>query len=507
MSKFVNPDILWKVDPDDDQLKAYHKSNPKDPVTWAPQNGSQVAFLSCPIFEVLYCGNRGGGKTDALLMDFLQHVNQGYGPAWRGILLRRTYPELKDVMNKAAMWFPRIFPTAKYNKTDNQWTFPEGEVLIFAQADKHADYNKFHGHSYTWQGWEELTTWPDDKLFLGLMSLVRSTTPGIPKKVRATTNPGGVGHGWVKRRYRLPVAPGEIVTPIVHLEGQPQRLSINSSLQENKILLHSDPHYIEKIRAACSSPQQEQAWIYGSWDITSGGMFDDLWTPEHHVIVGLNPEQIPNGWYIDRSYDHGQSKPWSAGFWAQSNGELMTLPSGREIGHVRGDLFRISELYGSQPGDQPNVGRRLTSKAIAGEITEKIRDMGLMRRVNPGVADASIFDQWEPDKSVAGDMAMAGIRWLPADKSKGSRIQGWLQIRKLLEGAVPTQHEDGTQTREYPGLFVAAECHDFIRTVPTLPRCRKNPDDVDTDAEDHIADEVRYRCRAKQAKKARVLKG
>ena len=360
--------------------------------------------------------------------------------------------------------------------------------------------------------WEELTNWPADVVYKKMMSLNRSTNKKVPLKIRATTNPSGPGHNWVKSRFKLPSLPGEMTTEYQEFldeDGEPtlpNRISIQSRLDENKVLMHGDPYYINKIRASCDSPEQLEAWIGGNWNITSGGMFDDVWVPECHIIKGFTPAMIPYGWYLDRSYDHGQSKPFSVGFWAESNGEPFTLPSGRIIGQVRGDLIRFREWYGCEP-DKPNTGIRMSAKDIAKGINERIRGMGLDLRITSGIADGSIFDLYEPHKSVAGDMAKEGVRWKPADKSKGSRKHGWQQMRTRFENSVPEKGADGNYIRESPGLFVTAECTDFIRTIPVLTRDKKDPDDVDTDLEDHIADEVRYRCRAQLRKRTFIRKG
>lgn len=480
---------------------------------WAPQPGSQVAFLKCPTYETLYEGTRGPGKTDTLLMDFVQHVGAerrnengvqqaGFGEAWRGILFRRTYPELRDVIDKSQAWFKRFVPAAAYNAGEHYWTWPTGERLFFRHFAKEADYWSYHGHAYPWLGWEELTTWPDDKGYRKMQSTNRGTKPGMPRKLRATTNPYGVGHNWVKLRFRLPMGVGLVAGPLItdsrDLGGElePPRRAIHGELQENQILLQADPTYISKLRAAARSPAELRAWLYGDWNIVAGGMFDDLWNPRVHVLPRLPFGLLPETWRLDRSYDYGSSKPFSVGWWAQSNGERLAY-NGRVYGPVRGDLIRIAEWYGWN--GVPNEGVRMSARDVAIGIKERESDWGLRNklgsRVHPGPADDSIFNDYEPDKSYAGDMQREGIRWERADKGKGSRVQGWNQIRKLLQGALPV---DGLP-RENPGLFVLDRNEQFIRTVPVLPRdVDKDPDDVDTEAEDHVGDEVRYRVRRKQ---------
>src|SRR6266404_559318 len=117
---------------------------------WAPQPGSQQLFLKCTVEEVLYEGNRGPGKTDAALMDFCQDVNVGWGADWVGILFRKTYPELQDVIEKSRRWFKQFVPAAKFNESKSQWEFPTGEMLYFRQFSKPSDYWKYHGHAYPW---------------------------------------------------------------------------------------------------------------------------------------------------------------------------------------------------------------------------------------------------------------------------------------------------------------------------------------------------------------------
>jgi hypothetical protein len=466
-------------------------------VVWAPQAGSQQAFLSCPEYEVLYEGTRGPGKTDALLMDFAQHIGKGYGAEWRGILFRQTYPELADVVAKSKKWFFRIWPKATFNEAQTRWRFPDGEELLFRQFRVQDDYWSYHGHAYPWIAWEELTTYPDDKCYRVMMACSRSTKPGMPRKYRATTNPYGVGHNWVKARFHLPLAPRHIIGPVVKEMDEdgkplPERRAIRGHLSENRLLLHADPNYIQRIKAAARNAAELAAWIDGSWDIVAGGMFDDCWIPAFHVVPNLTHDMIPKRWKIVRAYDHGQSRPFSVGWWAESNGEPIRLPNGRYLGTVPGDVVRVFEWYGWRK--IANEGMRLTAVEIAQGILEREMEWKIYGRARTGVADSSIFDDYEPGRSVAGDMQRTGVSWFAADKGAGSRAQGWQQMRNFLKGAIPLQGAGRTEK----GMFICQRCDQFLRTVPVLPRDDKNLDDVDTDAEDHIGDETRYYLRRKR---------
>lgn len=458
---------------------------------WAPMPGSQNAFLECPVFEVLYEGTRGPGKTDALLMDFAQHVGQGYGADWRGILFRKTYKQLVDVVAKSKKWFARIFPHATFNETNMTWTWPSGEQLLLRYMERPSDYDNYHGHAYPWIGFEELTTWSSPDCYTVMMSCCRSTRPGMPRKYRATTNPYGVGHNWVKARFGLPIPETRMVGQVIPGEGETNaermsnaRVAIRGRLRENIVLLHADPNYENKLRQAARNPSELAAWVDGSWDITAGGMFDDLWDPKVHVVERF---PIPKSWRVDRTFDWGSSKPWSVGFWAESDGSTVELPDGRIIHTVRGDLYRVAELYGWT--GTPNEGTKETARQIARKIRKAEAKLFPTRRVKPGPADSSIFSV-ENDNDISRDMAAEKVRWTAADKRPGSRKLGWEKIREMLVSAKP--NDDGSP-REEPGIFVFTNCRQFIRTVPVLPRDDKDLDDVNTDAEDHIADEVRYK--------------
>lgn len=440
-------------------------------------------------------------NTDCLIMSFAIHTGKGYGSAWKGILFRQTYKQLTDVITKTKKWFPQIFPEAKFNNSEHVWTFPGGEQLLLRQFKKEDDYWNYHGHEYPWIGWEELCNWADDAGYKRMFSCCRSSTKGLPRMVRATTNPYGPGHNWVKDRFLPDRMNMKVRKDLVDDEGRTidPRLSIFSNLHENKILLASDPNYITKIAASARNEAERKAWLEGSWDIVSGGMFSDVFDQDYNVV---DPFDIPDNWTISRSFDWGSSKPFSVGWWAKSNGEDVKLRSGRLVSTVRGDLFRIMEWYGST--GKPNEGIYPLASDISKGIVERELRMGWRDpangdwcRVRTGVADAQIFSA-ENGNCIATDMRTKvrlesgvlykGIQWHPADKRAGSRITGWDQMRRMLRHA----HPNGKNPREKPGLFVFSTCAAWLKTVPVLPRDQDNMDDVDSDAEDHTADDTRY---------------
>ena len=449
---------------------------------WQALPGSQSLFLQAPIREVCFAGTRGPGKTDAMLMAFAQHCGRGFDDQWRGVIFRRQYKHLDDIIAKSKRWFYRWAQRPRFLSGNNalKWIWPTGEELLLRAFENPDDYWDYHGHEYPFIGWEELTGWPSIDSYESMKSCNRSSYkplaggPSIPRIIRSSTNPYGVGHNWVKKYFIDPAPYGQIVTD---KEGN-QRVCLFGSIKENPYLRDEYVKTLEGI----SDQNKRKAWLEGSWDITSGGMFDDLWNRTKHV---LEPFDIPSSWRIDRAFDWGSSRPFSVGWWAESDGTQATLADGSKRTFPRGTLFRIAEWYGCT--GKENEGLRMTAGNVAFGIAARQAVMKFKTRIRPGPADSSIYDVTD-DASIAQNMEKAGIRWEHADKKPGSRKNGWELMRDRIEASA--------QNTDRPGLYVFSNCRDFIRTVPPVARDEKDSDDVDTDAEDHIADETRYRVLA-----------
>ena len=209
--------------------------------------------------------------------------------------------------------------------------------------------------------------------------------------------------------------------------------------------------------------------------------FADCWETQTNIIP---PFPLPKSWHIDRSFDWGSSKPFSVCWWTESDGCDVKLKDGTIRPTCKGDLFLFAEWYGWN--GKANKGCRM----IASEIARKIKaiESKFPFAVRPGPADSSIWTT-ENGNCIADDMAAQGIKWTKANKSPGSRVQGWEIMRRYLKNAA---------NREEPGLYVFETCRHFIRTIPILPRDDRKPEDIDTNAEDHIADAVRYRLLTKK---------
>lgn len=503
-------------------------------IVWKPLPGSQTLAMSCPAHIILYHGSRGPGKTDAQLMRFRRHVGQGFGRHWRGVIFDREYKNLDDLVAKSMRWFPEFKDGARFlsSKSDYKWVWKTGEELMFRAVKKEQDYWSYHGQEFPFIGWNELTKYPTDGLFEMMMSCNRSSYrpedfpqtidgdifnktgqivfvengtrngivhlgPEIPLETFATCNPYGAGHNWVKKRFINAAPMGRIQKKIVNVFNPKTKekedfvttqTHIFGSFKEN---IYLSPKYIAEL-SSMKDLNKRKAWLGGSWDVVAGGMFDDVWETTVHVV---KPFAIPPTWRIDRAFDWGSSKPFSVGWFIRSDGSDFYDGNGKLCSSVRGDVYRYAEWYGST--GKPNQGLQLLATQIAQGIIERELAMGIHGRVHPGPADGSIFDV-QNGNSIAVDMQKPvriggkqypGVQWGRADKSSGSRIHGWEKLRTFLENAKPNK----TGVREHPGFFVFNTCKDCIDLLPVLPRDEVHTDDVDTEAEDHIGDEVRYR--------------
>lgn len=464
-------------------------------IVWAPHPGSQVLFLSCPCDEVLFHGTRGPGKTDALLMDFARDVRKGYGAAWNGILFRETYKQLKDVIKKTKKWFPRLYPDAKYNKSEYEWVWETGEMLTLSYMEDPDDYWNYHGHEYPWIGWEELTNWKDLECYEMMMACNRSSVHGVPRRVRSTCNPWGVGHHAVKRYF---IDPTPACKPIISERKHPvtgevmrrSRTHIFGHLFENKTLLKTDPEYLFTLQNL-TDKNKRKAWLEGSWDIAVGSFFGDVWDPHVHIIN--QPWTPPKEWLCYTSFDWGSASPFSVGFWAESSGEKA--PDGKY--YPRGSLVRFDEWYGAKDdGIKGSVGLRLSNQEIGRGILDRVEAYeaaGLHFRKGP--ADPSIFKE-DGGPSIYAQLVQGARGRDLFGKADNTRVPGWQRMSEMM-----SPNQDGG-----PRFYVMANCRAWLRTVPVLNRDDRNWDDIDTDEEDHAADETRYMCmwKPKEAKIVRL---
>ena len=436
---------------------------------WKPQR-QQLVALQAPVPEIFFGGARGGGKSDWLIAEAFRHCAK-YEDVARAILFRRSYPELEEIEKRCLELYLRT--GAKWHSQKRTWLFPAGGTLKLRFLENIKDAGNYQGHQYTLIGFDELTRWATMEPVDMIRACLRSAVPDIHKRFLLTGNPGGPGHNAVKLRYIDPAPPMRLFD-IKDRSGRVlnQAMYIPSRLKDNPALTRADPTYANRLRMV-GSPELVRAWLEGDWDIVAGGMFDDVWNNNVHII---EPFEIPPSWRIERSFDWGSSKPFSIGWWAIADG---TIANKRR--YPRGTLFRIAEWYGWN--GRPNEGLRMLPDQIADGILQREKANGW--RVNPGPADPSIYDH-STGISVGTQMENRGVYWTRGIASPGSRVTRWQILRKRLRASLQ-------QPMEEPGIFLFSNCHHgAIRTLPIASRDDKNQDDIDTHQEDHTLDEIGY---------------
>ncbi len=508
---------------------------------WEPIPGtSQELAVDTRCHHTLYHGARGPGKTITQLMRFRSRVGKGYGSFWRGVIFDREFKNLADLVAQSKRFFSQFGDGAKFlsGASEYKWVWPTGEELLFRHAKKPSDYDNFHGHEYPFIGWNELTKYPTSELYDKIMSTNRSSfdpvrdTPklfghnggpplqdgeirydtldgkplsSIPLEVFATTNPNGPGHNWVKLRFITPAKNGEVVRteiPVFNPRTQKDevvvktQVAIFGSYREN---IYLPPEYVAELEQI-RDPNLRAAWLHGSWDVNAGGAFDDLFSRDVHILPRF---PIPLEWRIDRAFDWGSTHPFSVGWFAEANGEEVELPDGSTFCPPAGSLIQIAEWYGCvKNGIGTNKGLKLSAPDIADGIRDREIELmaaGLiLKQPAPGPADNQIRDVTQVDvDTIEKKMGDKGVRWTKSDKSQGSRKNGFQLLRDRLEAAI---------RKEGAAIYFMANCVATTTLVPSLPRDEVKLDDVDTDAEDHPYDMIRYRVLAGSNRNATKIK-
>lgn len=458
---------------------------------WEPQPGPQALAIGAPfVGELLFGGARGGGKSDFLLGDFAQDID--LGPVWRGIIFRKSYPELEELLVRAKEIFLPLGAT--YKVSEKTFVFPSGSTLKLRHLEKEGDADLYQGHQYTWIGWDELGNWPNLNAYKKLKACLRSAHGVEKKRIRASANPGGVGHHAVKNYFIDHAPKGLQLIQHVDEDGTiTTRMFIPSRVYDNKILITNDPGYIARLREI-GSPELVKAWLEGDWNVITGAYFPEFSNAKHV----LEPFEIPRHWMRFRSMDWGSTSPFAV-LWHTVSDGFMT-PSGQYL--PAGAVITYREWYGCVPG-KVNEGIKKNAAFVGRGITMREQH----ENVTYGVVDPSAF-KWDGGPSHAERMADVGAHFRKADNN---RIGGWDMIRERLCGVVEPKeaepfepaligHNGGpVLDTEYeseqvgtPMWYIFSNCVHTIRTLPALQHDMNNPEDCDTDGEDHAPDALRY---------------
>ena len=420
----------------------------KESIVFKPNDGPQTDFLAAGEQDVLYGGAAGGGKSFAMLVDPLRFMNRS---EHRALLLRRSMPELRELIDKSRELYTKAFPGAKFREVEKVWKFPSGATLEFGYLDRDADVYRYQGQSYSWIGIDELTQYPTEFPLQYLQSRLRTTDSEIKPYIRCTANPGGVGGHWVRKRYLTPAPPNEAFKGPDGLT----RKFIPARLEDNPYL-SKDGRYEQML--ASLPPVQRKQLLEGNWDVAEGAAFVEF-NPEIHVIP---PFKIPIHWAKYKGVDYGYAAE-SCCVWSTIDPDDDTLIIYRE-------LYR----------------KGLTGSALAEMITAYEKDD---HKSIQGVLDTAAWNKTGVGGPTVGEtLVRAGHKLRPADKN---RIQGKIQIHEYLK-------QDKTTGR--PKLQIFSNCVNLIRELQSIPVDPNKPEDVDTKASDHAYDALRYLIMSRPSK-------
>ena len=306
-------------------------------IGWEPQPGPQTALLACPVFEVFFGGARGGGKTDGMLGEWASHADL-HGKNAVGLMVRRERVQLLETIERSRQIYGPV--GARYNDQDKMWRWPNGARLRFAYLERDADADAYQGHSYTRVYVEELGTFPSASPVLRLMATLRSGE-GVPCGFRATGNPGGPGHQWVKARYIDPNPAGWKIrkftyeNPWTRETIEQDRVFIPSKLRDNKFL---GPEYVANLQMV-GSDTLVRAWLEGDWTVIEGAYFD-CWryelSPSRSPPIGHGSGRWTGARRSPSQWDGGQSSPTTTTCPAQRAARIDCSRAARSCGTASG---------------------------------------------------------------------------------------------------------------------------------------------------------------------------
>lgn len=439
----------------------------RNKVFWAdmqePNEKQRMALLDKHRY-VAYGGARGGGKS--------------WFVRWKAVLLCANFPGIKILITRKTyreLLNNHIDPLqgilrgiAKYNKTDKCFLFSNGSSIWFGYCAGESDLGQYQGAEYDIWFADEAGQFQESWL-TAIDACVRGAND-FPKRTYYTLNPGGPSHGYFKRLF---------IDRRFEADEHPEDYSfIQALVTDNKALMEAQPEYVRSLEKL--PPKIKEAWLHGKWDVYEGQFFEDFRPDpprdmgvqeelrrEHRWCHVIEPFNIPRSWTIYRSYDWGYGKPFSFGWWAVD---------------YDGVIYRILELYGCT--DTPNEGVKWTVDRQMEEARRIEQEHPWLKgREILGVADPSIWDG-SRGESVADTAIKHGLYFTPG---VNDRIPGWMQVHYRL-----AFDENG-----YAKMYVFRGCKAFIRTIPLLMYDKHRPEDLDTEGEDHVADEVRYMCMAR----------
>ena len=411
----------------------------------------QDAFINSKAFETLFGGAAGGGKSQGQLIDALLYALE-YKKS-KQIIFRRTFPDLEHSLIRVSLGFyPQT--VASYNSSKHTWTFANGSIIDFGYIANENDVYQYQSAEYDVIRFDELTHFTEF-MYVYMISRCRGANP-YPKGIKSSTNPGGVGHSWVKARF-IDIGEPNVIHECKTETGKiVTRIFIPSLVQDNIFLLENDPDYIDRLDAL---PEKERkALKYGDWDIFDGQFFSEF----DRKIHVCSPFEIPKDWRIYRTRDYGLDM--AAVYWIAMDYQM--------------NIYIFKELY--------------ESNLIVSEAGKKINEM-TTENISIDYAPPDLWNRNKDTGKSTADIFAECHQYLT--KADNNRIQGWLALHEWLK-VFPD--EQGQLTSK---LHIFSNCINLIRTLPAVQFDEKNPNDVATEPHEltHAPDAIRYFCTMWQA--------
>lgn len=454
ISKILDPEFENKtniVSPEDLELIPQGVVLEKD-VVFKPNPGPQTQFLAATETEVLYGGARGGGKSYSLIIDPLRYCDKEQA---RALIIRKTMPELRDLINHAHRLYRQAYPEVKWREQEKEFRFPSGARIEFGYAENAKDAERYLGQAYTWIGIDEIGLYNDDRILIMLRGSLRSVDPTIPTFIRMTCNPGGAGMHWLKEQY-VDAAPWNTTfsTPIQQIDGTYDYISkrfIPAKLSDNPYLNQTAAYR----NMLLSLPEKlKKMWLEGRWDIVEGAAFDEF-DPDIHVV---DPFDIPSSWPKFRSCDWGFAQPFCVLWYAVD---------------YDNNIYVYREYY----------GKGLTADIFA----HRVREMEIGENVQYGIMDSSVWSRrGDIGPPIPEIMRNNGCVWRPSDRSGGSRHSGKMEVHRRLRIFTDENGQPNAKLKFF------RNCRNLIRTLPVLPLDINDLEDINTKSDDHCYDSLRY---------------
>ena len=421
-----------------------------------PNEGQQTFALQQPysISEILYGGARGGGKTFAGLIWLTEYVDH---PRFQGLVIRRNADDLSDWVERARYMYRGL--NAQVTGKPAIIRFPSGALIRTGHLKDDNTYTKYQGHEYHKILIEELNQIATLDRYMKLISSARTTVPELKPQIFATTNPGGVGHMWVKERFIDPSPPNK---PFIGEDGK-RRIFIPATIDDNPILQTADPDYVKQLDALKFTDEAlYKAWRFGDWNIFVGQVFKE-WRIAKHVIPAFDFNKEQCRLFI--GFDWGYNDPASA--------HWIAVTPENEFGVRHFIVYREIYINEKRPDWWAN------------ELGQIIKDEPIEALIMPHDAYSNLGGSQPIEQQFRRVFDELGVKvtMMPAEAQSHKAKMN----RAGLMHNVLADSPDGM-----PYLLVFDTCRNLIRTIPSLPYDEHKPEEIDPEAEDHAYDSLTY---------------